>query len=166
MAATLSEGTTARDFGEFVDRERTRLVRATLLLTGDPAEAEDIAQEALARVLERWGRVSGMDSPDGCLYRTALNVHRKRLRRIALAARATVGPTRRDELAATESRLDALRAIASLPRPQREAIVLVEWLGYTAEEAGRLVGIKAVSVRTRLHRAKEALRKELGDSDG
>ena len=49
-------------------------------MTGDRVEAEDIAQEALVRVYERWGQVGGMDSPTGYLYRTAMNLARSRLR--------------------------------------------------------------------------------------
>jgi RNA polymerase sigma factor (sigma-70 family) len=155
----------ARDFGAFFERERVRLLRATLLLTGNVAEAQDLAQEALARVLERWDRVSMMESPEGYLYRTALNLNRKRLRRMAIAARRAIALGDQDELAAAEDRVDVLRAVASLPRPQREALVLVEWLGYAAEEAGELLGIEPVSVRGRLHRAREGLRKHLGGRD-
>ena len=50
----------------------------------------------------------------------------------------------------TERRIDLLRAVRSLPRTQREALVLVGWLGYTAEEAGPILGIDAASVRGRL----------------
>jgi len=61
--------------------------------------------------------------------------------------------------------MEALRAVASLSRPQREALVLVDWLGFDAEEAGRVLGIEAVSVRARLHRARTALRKRFGGAD-
>jgi DNA-directed RNA polymerase specialized sigma24 family protein len=64
MVAVVDPETEARDFRAFFEHERVRLVRATLLLTGNVAEAEDLAQEALARVLERWDRVSEMESPD------------------------------------------------------------------------------------------------------
>jgi RNA polymerase sigma-70 factor (ECF subfamily) len=70
-----------------------------------------------------------------------------------------------DESDAADRRLDLLRAIRSLPRAQREALVLVEWLGYSAEEAGPLLGIEAASVRGRLHRARESLRQRYGGSD-
>lgn len=165
MVAVADAGTEARDFGAFFEREGVRLVRATLLLTGNVAEAEDLAQEALARVLERWDRVSEMDSPEGYLYRTALNLNRKRLRRVAIAARRAFAADQHDELAAAEDRVDILRAVASLPRPQREALVLVEWLGFAAEEAGELLGIEPVSVRGRLHRAREGLKRHLGGRD-
>ncbi|HEY3023454.1 MAG TPA: sigma factor [Actinomycetota bacterium] len=144
MVAVVDPETEARDFRAFFEHERVRLVRATLLLTGNVAEAEDLAQEALARVLERWDRVSEMESPDGYLYRTALNLNRKRLRRMTIAARRAIGVSDHDPLAAAEDRVDVLHAVASLPRPQREALVLVVWLGYATEEAGTLLGIEPV----------------------
>jgi RNA polymerase sigma factor (sigma-70 family) len=152
-------------FGDFFAQHNERLVRACVLLTGSPNEGEDLAQEAMARVLERWDRVSEMDYPGGYLYRTALNVHRKALRRLAVAARRQVTRDPPDDPDATDRRLDLLRAIRSLPRAQREALVLVDWLGYSAEEAGRLLGVEAASVRGRLHRAREGLRQRYGGSD-
>jgi RNA polymerase sigma-70 factor, ECF subfamily len=119
----------------------------------------------MARVLERWDRVSEMDDPEGYLYRTALNVHRKALRRLAVAARRQVTRDPPDDPDITDRRLDLRRAIRSLPRAQREALVLVEWLGYSAEQAGPLLGIEAASVRGRLHRARESLRQRYGGSD-
>jgi RNA polymerase sigma-70 factor (ECF subfamily) len=165
MVAVVDAETEALDFRAFFEHERVRLVRATLLLTGNVAEAEDLAQEALARVLERWDRVSEMESPEGYLYRTALNLNRKRLRRMTIAARRVLGVSDHDALAAAEDRVDVLRAISSLPRPQREALILVVWLGYGTEEAGRLLGIEPGSVRGRLHRARQTLRRQLGGRD-
>jgi len=153
------------DFEEFFAAERGRLVRACLLLTGDVADAEDLAQEALSRVMERWAEVARMESPTGYLYRTALNLNRKRLRRLAVAARRLMADrVERDDMASADDRMDVLRAVASLPFAQREALVLVEWLEYSAEEAGSLLGIEAVSVRARLHRARTSLRRSLEES--
>jgi RNA polymerase sigma factor (sigma-70 family) len=153
------------DFEQFFAVEGGRLVRACLLLTGSVADAEDLAQEALSRVLERWPVVSQMASPSGYLFRTAMNLNRKRLRRLAVAGRRiVVDREERDDMLITEERLDVLRAVTSLPHRQREALILIEWLGYSAEEAGSLLGIKGVSVRARLHRAKASLRQALGDT--
>jgi RNA polymerase sigma-70 factor (ECF subfamily) len=57
-------------------------------------------------------------------------------------------------------------AIASLSRGQREAFMLVEWLGLNAEEASRVLGIAPASVRSRVHRAKVVLRERLSDEGG
>ena len=55
------------DFDGFYRAQEVRLVRALLLLTGDPGEAEDLAQVVLSRVYERWEQVSAMDSSEGHL---------------------------------------------------------------------------------------------------
>lgn len=153
-------------FSEFFAERYARLVRACLLLAGSAAEGEDLAQEAMARIFERWDRVSEMEDPEGYLYRTALNLHRNAVKRLAMAARRRVVAVAVDAGAMADRRVDLLRALRSLPRTQREALVLVSWLGYTAEEAGSLLGIDASSVRGRLHRARQTLRKAYGGSDG
>jgi hypothetical protein len=76
-------------------------------------------QEAMARVLERWDRVSRMDDPEGYLYKTALNIHRNMLKRIAIAARLEAKHDTSADPDFTDRRLDLLRAIRSLPRTQR-----------------------------------------------
>jgi len=152
-------------FSEFFAERYERLVRACALLTGSAEEGEDLAQEAMAKVLERWDRVSAMNDPEGYLYRTALNLHRKVLRRLAVAARHQVSGKSSNDPDMPDRRLDLLRAIRSLPYAQREALALVEWLGYSAEEAGRMLGIEPASVRGRLHRAREGLRQRYGGSD-
>src|SRR6266571_4261436 len=90
----LSAETSAQtEFHRFFEAEHRRLTTALYLITGDPSEAEELSQEALVRVYERWDRVRRMDSPTGYLYRTALNLHRSRLRRLAVLGRHLVAPT-------------------------------------------------------------------------
>src|SRR5262249_54997411 len=79
------------EFERFFREGYPQLARACYLLTGDAAEAEDLAQESMARIYERWDRVSNMGSPDGYLYSTAFNLNRKRLRALAVRARRLVG---------------------------------------------------------------------------
>jgi DNA-directed RNA polymerase specialized sigma24 family protein len=55
--------------------------------------------------------------------------------------------------------------LASLPETQRAALVLVEWLGMSADEAAPALGIEPVSVRVRLSRAKAALRKHARENE-
>ena len=66
-------------FEEFFEAQHLRLSRALYLLTGSASEADELAQEALVRVYER-GTEWGKASPEGYLFRTALNLHRSRLR--------------------------------------------------------------------------------------
>jgi RNA polymerase sigma-70 factor (ECF subfamily) len=149
------------EFEPFFEREYPRLARALYLVAGDPVEAEDLAQEAMVRVYERWEHVRNTDSPAGYLYRTALNLHRSRLRRLAVRTRRAIGlrpEPPADPAVEAEVRDEVDRALAALPDGQREAVVLVEWVGLSAEEAGRVLGIEAVSVRVRLSRARATLR--------
>jgi RNA polymerase sigma factor (sigma-70 family) len=153
-------------FEEFFEAEHGRLARALYLLTGSATEADELAQEAMVRVYERWGQVHQMASPQGYLFRTALNLHRSRLRWLASQARhvfqVTASP---DPAEAVQSRDSIARAMASLPTGQRGAVVLVEWLGMNPQEASTALGIKPGSVRASLSRAKAALRKLMEDED-
>ena len=116
-------------------------------------------QDAFVAVWERWDRVSGMDEPTGYLYRTAMNRFRSRLRRASRAARRAIGSDDgRDAFAAADERDAVARALARLPERQRSAIVLTELLGYGSEEAGRILGVKDVSVRSLASQARAALR--------
>src|SRR4051812_5976583 len=153
----------ALDFESFFRLEYPKLAKALVLLVGDAFEAEEIAQETMTRVLERWDRVGAMESPAGYAYRTALNLQRKRIRRLAVRAKrrfadvpvADVGPDAGD-------RRDVQVALAAIPEGQRAALILVDWLDMDAEEAAGVLGIKPGSVRVRLHRARSALRDSLG----
>ena len=153
-------------FEEFFLAEHERLFQALYLLTGDRYEADDLAQEALLRAYERWDRVGAMDSPAGYVYRTALNLYRSRLRALAVRARRVFAAVPvEDPSGSMAASYDVRTALGQLPRGQREALILVEWLGLASEEAGRVLGIDAASVRGRLHRGRASLRDLLGDRD-
>jgi RNA polymerase sigma-70 factor (ECF subfamily) len=151
-------------FEDFFHQEYPRLARALLLVTGSGPEAEDVVQEAMVRALERWTRVREMESPAGYVYRIAVNLHRRRLRRALRETQASGGgaAVNTDPTEIAETREQVLQALKCLSTDQRVALVLVEWLGLSPEEAGRVLGIKAVSVRGRLYRARTTLKECLG----
>ena len=108
-----------------------------------------------------------MDSPVGYVYRTALNLHRSRLRQLTLRSRRVFASVPEEDPSGTVTAAhDIRRALAAIPTAQREALVLTGWLGLDSEEAGRILGIDAASVRGRAHRGRDSLRKQLGDADG
>lgn len=151
------------DFESFFRSEYHRLVRALVLVAGSQPEAEELAQEAMARVCERWERISRMASPTGYLYRVAFNLHRRRLGRQARERTAPgEGDPGDDPIATRLTRLDVLRAVRSLPVRQREALVLVEWLGMTSTEAGAVMGSKPGTIRSLLHEARRSVGRALG----
>jgi RNA polymerase sigma factor (sigma-70 family) len=153
------------DFESFFRAEYRSLCQALVLLVGDAFEAEEIAQETMTRVLERWDRVGAMDSPAGYAYRTALNLQRKRIRRLAVRARRRFAPVPVADIGpAASDRHDVRRALQELPVGLRAALILVDWLDMDSEQAGRVLEIKPGSVRVRLHRARSALRDALGET--
>jgi RNA polymerase sigma factor (sigma-70 family) len=149
----------AASFEEFFAAERARLFGALVVMTNDRAEAEEILQDAFLTVWERWERVAAMEEPVGFLYRIAMNLFRKRLRRAAVAVRKAVHLLPRgDELADVEIRDEAVRLLERLTPRERAALVVTAYLGYSSEEAGELLGIRASTVRVLTNRARAALR--------
>lgn len=154
----------ASSFELFVAAESTKLHGALRLLTRDRAEAEDLMQDAFLKVWERWGHVRSLDDPTGYLYRTAMNLYRKRRRRAAVALRHAIRPRpARDHLDEVESRDLVLRALATLSPRQRMSLVLTDLLGYPSEEAGRLMGVQPTTVRVLVSQGRSALRASMGD---
>jgi len=146
------------DFADFFRAEYQTLLRAMYLISGNREEAQELAQDTFVKACERWDRVRGMDNPAGYLYRTAVNTRRSVARRLRLAAQRVLSLRPPDVIAQSDDRDQIRRALALLPVSQREAIVLVEWLGLTDAEAGRVLGVSAGAVRVRISRAKSSLR--------
>jgi RNA polymerase sigma-70 factor (ECF subfamily) len=135
-------------FDSFFEQNRARLFGAMTLVTGSRHEAEEIAQDAFLRLWERWDRVATLEDPTGFLFRTAMNVFRNRARRAALALRRNLrlAPTV-DDLAAVEDRDEMVRLMRRMTPHQRAALVLTGYLGYSSEEAARVLGVRASTVR-------------------
>jgi RNA polymerase sigma-70 factor, ECF subfamily len=150
---------TTEAFETFFDAERVRLLGALIVMTGNKAEAEELLQDAFLRVWERWDRVAAMENPSGYLYRTALNLYRRRLRRASVAMRRAFNILpNTDELASVEVRDEAVRLLGRLTPRERAAIVITAYLGYSSEEAAQLMGINANTVRVLTGRARATLR--------
>lgn len=161
-----SDSARERTFEEFFLAEYDRLLRAMWLLTGDRVDGEDLAQEAMARACERWDKMQGVANPAAYVYRIAFNLNRRRLRTLVRSRLvSSQGAPVHDPAGDVARRADVLQAVRRLPRKQREALLLVEWLGLSAEEAGQVLDVEPVSIRVRLHRARNELRRMLGGSD-
>jgi len=154
-------------FERFFEEQKERLLRILSVITGSRAESEDLAQEAFTRLFERWERVAAMEDPAGYLHRTAMNLFRNHYRRARVAVGRAVGlGPEQDVFKPVEDRDAAARALGSLTPRQRAALVLTEALGYSGEETGRLLGIKASTVWALTHQARAALRGTMEAIDG
>lgn len=135
------------------------LARRLTIVLRDPDEAQDVAQSAFARAIERRDTFRGGDVR-AWLYtigiRLALNEIRRRHRLVELSEAPE--PTW-----AIESEPDLWLALAQLDRPQRAALVLSTLDGYTHAEIARILGVREGTVSSWLSRSKDRLRTVLGD---
>ncbi|MFI5040606.1 MAG: RNA polymerase sigma factor [Acidimicrobiales bacterium] len=147
------------DFADFFGLQYPRLVRALGLAGAARGDAEDLAQEAFARVFRHWRRVRRGSSPAGYLYRTAF---RLLTRHGLIPASALDDDQEPDPSPGPEERavhaVDFERALAAMP-PRRRACVLLCWCfdASPAEAAGTL-GIAPGTVRKQLELARRTLR--------
>jgi RNA polymerase sigma-70 factor (ECF subfamily) len=138
----------------------------------DPHDAEDLAQEVLATLMRSLKSFRGESSLSTWTYvvaRRACGRLRKRgarMEAVAPDAHAMLttpdpaaGPARRLERRQLGEALE--RAVASLPMPQREVLVLRDVEGLSAAEVGAVLGLGERAVKSRLHRARLALRARL-----
>lgn len=121
------------DLSAFCRREHPRLVGALSLYCGDPLLAQELAQETLVRVCQRWEQVRAKGSPAAWAHRVALNLAHSWYRRRAAERRALahhgapqpVAPASADDIAVRA-------AVARLPHAEREVLVLRFYLSYSA----------------------------------
>jgi RNA polymerase sigma-70 factor (ECF subfamily) len=156
----------AAAFEDFFRGQTQNLYAHLCLITGNRAEAEELAQDAFLRLWERWDRVADMEEPVGYLYRTAMNLFRKRYRRVGVALRRTVSvELREDEFATAEDRSVVAGALVELAPRQRAALVLTELIGFSSEEAGRMLGVRPGTVRALASQGRSAMKQHLEADD-
>jgi RNA polymerase sigma-70 factor, ECF subfamily len=155
----------AGGFEAFFEAHHARLYGTLCLVTSDRAEAEDIMQEAFLKLWERWDRVRAHPDPGGYLYLTAFNLFRSRLRRAGRAARRVLAGHSRDPLAEVDARESLAAGLRGLTPRQRAAIVLLELLDFSSEEAARALGVRPVTVRVLASQGRAALRETIGRDD-
>ncbi len=133
---------------------------ALTLACGDRHVGEELAQDTLVRVWERWREVSALDSPEAWTFRVGLNLAGSWRRRAAAERRAN---RRATEPARTEIDGDGIdetvrRAVAALPDRQRAVIVARFYLGYDVASTADLLGCAPGTVKATTHHAMRNLR--------
>jgi RNA polymerase sigma-70 factor, ECF subfamily len=169
MALSPLEARRHAAFARLWEQERERVWRLIVALSGSRDEADDLTQEVGIRALEGFGRFRGLASPSTWLHRIAVNVvlrHRERRREHAAldseAPTGEAGPERRALHADTLQRTEA--AIERLSDDLRTPLVLLAWEELSYKEIATLLEIPIGTVMSRLHTARQRLRKELGDA--
>ena len=139
-----------------------RVVAAVALMCGSYAMGEDAVQEALARAWERSERGQHIESLRAWVTRVAINLARSRFRRL-LVERRHQQAIAADSAGPSGDIVDLRRALAALPRRQREATVLRYYLDLDVGEVADVLGVTEGTVKTTLHRARQALAAALSD---
>jgi RNA polymerase sigma factor (sigma-70 family) len=128
-------------------------------LLGDAGAAEDVAAEALARAYAHWPRIRTLPYRDGWVLRVASNLA------IDVSRRRVPTPRPQDPLDATEAttlRLALVGALMTLPRRQRQAVVLRYLSGMREDEVAVALGVSAGTASTHLRRGLDGMRNRLG----
>ena len=166
---------------ELVAEHQRMVVQLAVNLLGDRDEAMDVSQEVFLRVFRTINRFRGQSSLKTWIYRIAVNQARNRHRFWRRRHRAdqvsldqhvaahgefvSAGEARPDRMLARKELAAKLQsALDHLPFDQRTAIVLREVDGLSYDEIAYSLGVAVGTVKSRLTRARQALRHELREA--
>ena len=169
-------------FGELFRRHRDRLWAVALRTVCDPDEAADALQDAMVSACRRAADFRGESAVTTWLHRIVVNASLDRLRRKAVRPAVSAVDEQTfealvahgsDPARATDTRLDVDAALRILPPQQRAALVLVDMLGYSVNEAAVILSTSTGTVKSRCARARARLlphvahlRADAGSKDG
>lgn len=168
-------------FDLLVGRHTPMMYRVALRIVGEPADAEDVVQDAWISAWRSLPRYRGDAAPATWLYRVVTNAALGALRRRrptvpldgggAGGAVEAVDPRPGPEASALRSDTARAvhRALRTLEPGQRAVLVLREFEGLSYEEVATVLDTTVAAVRSRLHRGRAALLARLGEhapSDG
>jgi RNA polymerase sigma-70 factor (ECF subfamily) len=155
-------------FDAFYRREQRPLVALVLVLSGNRATAEDIAQDAMVAAYRDWDRISRVDDPAAWVRRIAANQATSALRRRGAELRALtrLGGRRQQPALLDPPDERFWAAVRTLPRRQAQAVALTYVHDLSTAEVAAVLGCTAGTVKQHLHRARAALEPRLRDSEG
>lgn len=143
-----------------------RATRVARRILNDEGLAEDAAAEAFARAHSLWRKIGSSEFRDAWILRVTANVAidmGRRRRRFLLAGLAPRAAVERASTEAVDPGLsDLARALAALPRRQREIVVLRYLDGIPEAEVASALGVSLGTVKKEAFVARRALRERLG----
>jgi RNA polymerase sigma-70 factor, ECF subfamily len=153
------------DFGRLLKKEIPRLRRYARALTRDGSRADDLVQDTLVRAIakqHRWQCGTNLRAwLFTIMHNQNVNVVRASVRQGVAVAVDEASPylvARSDPTGALSLR-DFDRALARIPAEQRRLILLIGLEGITYEEAAAILDVPIGTIRSRLSRGRESLRK-------
>lgn len=152
------------EFEDVVDAHWGDVLRLGILMFADETEAEEVAQQTFFKAYTAWDSFEGRSSVRTWLFRIAINACRKNLKTRKRFQGERLD--RRDELTAAESdpreehvKETARQALAQLAPPHRLILTLFCIDGLTHQDIAKIFDVPEGTVWSRLHKAKQELRK-------
>jgi RNA polymerase sigma-70 factor (sigma-E family) len=148
--------------------QRLPMLRLAVLLTDDPGTAEDVVQDAFLALQRRWHAVDPA-AATGYLRTSVVNGVRTLYRRTRVARRHLHVAVPEDVPSAdlavllTEEHREVVAALRTLPRRQREVLVLRYWSELSEAEIADALGVARGTVKSSASRGLASLQKHLGD---
>ncbi|WP_067486908.1 RNA polymerase sigma factor SigM [Actinomadura hibisca] len=153
-------------FAELVNRHRDRMWAVAVRTLGDPEEAADALQDACLSAFRAAGRFRGDAAVTTWLHRIVVNACLDRIRRKSVRPATPMGddatfdavaPKAPDPTDAHGVALDVRSALAVLPFEQRAALVLVDMMGYSVDDAARVLEVPPGTIKSRCARGRARL---------
>lgn len=172
----------AEAFGTLVDRYSGDVYALLYRLTDSPDEAADLTQDTFLKALRSIGQFRGDSGLKTWLFRIAINESRNRFRwwkrrrrDLTISLDATLGdsemplsslvpdagPSPEDVALSREREYAITQAIGELKDVFREAVVLCDIEGLSYEETAAITGVGVGTVKSRISRGREELRRRL-----
>jgi len=143
------------EFDSFFRDHVARLVGQGYVFTGDLAQAQDLAHEALARAWEQWSEIRLLDDPPAWTRRVLYNLAVSEWRRAKVRSSNGIAP---HPVEGPDVEAIALaEALRTLPVLQRHAIVLHDAAGVTVPEIARQLEVPEGTIRSWLTRGRATL---------
>lgn len=174
LARALSTGEPGA-FERFVEHFRSKIFHYSWMMCGRPDDAEEVAQETLLKVFQNFEQLREPERVRAWIFRIAKNACLMQRRKSVFApdhelsvedlppsseaADSTRLPD--DQLLRAEERAVLDRVITELPPPYRSVVLLRDIEEFSTEETAQILDLTADAVKTRLHRARQAMRQKL-----
>jgi len=166
-------------FAALFEMHKRRVYSLCLRMTGNTAEAEDLAQEAFLQLFRKISTFRGESAFSTWLHRLAVNVvlmhlRKKGLQQISLdeVDSSQDEPVKRDygdydrRLMGSVDRISLSQAIAELPPGYRTVFVLHDIEGYEHNEIAEIMSCSVGNSKSQLHKARMKLRDWLRQNEG
>lgn len=165
-------------FAELVELYKIKIFHLAYRMLGNRQEAEDVVQDTFLRMYEHLASYDRSRKFSTWLYRIATNlcIDRLRRRRAVYSLDADLsegdgmdgysvlradGPGPEESLMLTERQRIVIEAIASLPDKYKTAVALRYFQDLSMQEISDILQIPVATVKTRIHRGREYLRRKL-----